>query len=376
MHIEQRLWTVGEGWRDLTPRLQQPAQWVMGFGAREVLADPAHFNALRADYPTAHLLLNSTSGEIFDTTVIDHALIVTAVHFEQTQLQTAAIHIQECTDSRDAGRRLGAMLTAPELAHVFVISDGLQVNGSELVLGLRESLPAGIPVTGGLAGDAARFGQTLVGLDAMPASGNLAAIGLYGTHIRVGHGSVGGWDTFGPERTITRAQANVLYELDNQSALALYKSYLADEAAGLPGTGLLFPLSIRVDGGEPIVRTILAVDEAAQSMTFAGDMPVGASARLMKANFDRLVEGAGDSAEQSLATLNGQADLAICISCVGRKLVLGQRIDEEVEAVRDILGNETIITGFYSYGEISPFTAAGLCELHNQTMTITTLQEV
>ncbi len=376
MHIEQRLWTVDDGWRDLTPRLQHPAQWVIGFGAREVLADPAHFDALRAEYPTAHFLLNSTSGEIFDTTVIDDALVVTAVHFEHTQLQTSTIRIQDCADSRDAGRRLGTALTAPELAHVFVISDGLQVNGSELVLGLRESLPAGIPVTGGLAGDAAHFQQTVVGLDAMPASGNIAAIGLYGVRIRVGHGSVGGWDTFGPDRTITRAQANVLYELDNQSALTLYKSYLGDEAAGLPGTGLLFPLSIRIDGGEPIVRTILAVDEAAQSMTFAGDMPEGASAQLMKANFDRLVQGAGDSAEQSVAALNGQAGLAICISCVGRKLVLGQRIDEEVEAVRDILGNEAIITGFYSYGEISPLGAAGLCELHNQTMTITTLQEV
>ena len=68
-------------------------------------------------------------------------------------------------------------------------------------------------------------------------------------------------------------------------------------------------------------------------------------------------------------------DLAILISCVGRKLVLNQRIEEEVEAIRDILGNKTAITGFYSYGEISPNRGFMTCELHNQTMTITTMSE-
>lgn len=188
----------------------------------------------------------------------------------------------------------------------------------------------------------------------------------------------GGWDPFGPERIITRSQGNVLYELDGQSALGLYKKYLGEHARELPASGLLFPLSLRTQAGAtPVVRTILSVDEATQSLTFAGDVPVGAYARLMKANFDRLIDGATGAATAGGRALGGTAtELAILISCVGRKLVLKQRIEEEVEGVRDVLGAGAVLTGFYSYGEISPFTPGAKCELHNQTMTITTLAEI
>src|SRR6185369_14956603 len=263
------------------------------------------------------------------------------------------------------------------LTHVLVLTDGLKVNGSEFVAGLMKHLPEGITMTGGLAGDGARFGETLVFRDDVPATNSVAAIGLYGSRLKVGFGSMGGWDSFGPDRLITRSKANVLYELDGQSALGLYKQYLGEHAQGLPATGLLFPLSIRTQTGEtPVVRTILSVDEAAQSMTFAGDVPEGAYARLMKANFDRLIDGAAGAARTSYQAIgSGNAELAILISCVGRKLVLKQRVEEEVEAVRDVLGASVALAGFYSYGEISPFTPGAKCELHNQTMTITALSE-
>ena len=263
------------------------------------------------------------------------------------------------------------------MTHVFVCSDGTKVNGSELVRGMLRHLPADVVVTGGLAGDGERFEQTLVFADGQPAVGRIAALGFYGTRLKVGYGSLGGWDPFGPERIITRSSGNVLYELDRQPALALYKRYLGEHAAGLPATGLLFPLSVRAKGGRSeLVRTILAVDEAAQSMTFAGDMPEGAYARLMKANFDRLVEGAHGAAAKSYETIGfSSPDLAVLISCVGRKLVLKQRIEEELEAVRDVLGEQAVLTGFYSYGEICPAAPNANCELHNQTMTITTFSE-
>jgi hypothetical protein len=200
---------------------------------------------------------------------------------------------------------------------------------------------------------------------------------LYGSRLKVGFGSLGGWDSFGPERVVTRSKANVLYELDGRSALGLYRQYLGEQANGLPATGLLFPLSIRTRADEtPVVRTILSIDEEAQSLTFAGDIPEGAYARLMNANFDRLIAGAAGAARTSYQAIGSTAPgLAILISCVGRKLVLKQRIEEEVEAVRKVLGAHAVLTGFYSYGEISPFTPGARCELHNQTMTITTLSE-
>jgi hypothetical protein len=217
----------------------------------------------------------------------------------------------------------------------------------------------------------------VVFLDSLPAVGRVAAIGFYGSRLKVGYGSLGGWDPFGPERLITRSSGNILYELDGQPALPLYKKYLGEHAAGLPATGLLFPLSVRTthEQGE-VVRTILAIDEAQQSMTFAGDMPKGAYARLMKANFDRLIDGAHGAAKTSYESIgSSSADLAILISCVGRKLVLKQRTEEEIEAVRQVLGDRTVLAGFYSYGEICPSAPNANCALHNQTMTITTFSE-
>jgi hypothetical protein len=259
---------------------------------------------------------------------------------------------------------------------VVVVSEGLKVNGSSLVEGLVAGLPAGVGVTGGLSGDGARFQRTVVCVDGPAPTDQIVALGLYGARLRVGCGSRGGWDPFGPERRITKSAGNVLHELDGEPALDLYKRYLADHAARLPASGLLFPLAIRGETGEPVVRTILAIDDAARTLTFAGDMPVGYRARLMKANVEHLVDGASSAAHTSLTgTEITSPDLALLISCVGRKLVLKQRVEEEVEAVREAFGPHTVITGFYSYGEVAPFSPAARCELHNQTMTITTISE-
>jgi hypothetical protein len=289
----------------------------------------------------------------------------------------AQVPIGETARSADAGERLAKALPKRDLVHVFVLSDGVNVNGSELVRGLTEHLPPHVALTGGLSGDGERFKETLVLWDDTPQPGIVAAVGLYGDRLKVGFGSVGGWDPFGPERLITRSKGNVLYEMEGQSALALYKKYLGEHAAGLPATGLLFPLSLRTQrSDEAIVRTIVSVDEEEQSLTFAGEMPIGAHARLMKANFDRLIDGAVGAARASFETIGSVApDLAILISCIGRRLILKQRTEEEVEGVREILGDGAVLSGFYSYGEISPFTPGATCELHNQTMTITTLSE-
>jgi hypothetical protein len=378
MQIEQTRWTQGNGWEPTAPgRLSEAAQLVLLFGSTGVLKEQHHLDEIKQAYPNAHLLGCSTSGEIYETQVFDDSLVATAIQFEDTQIQGVRVKLSDGISSFEAGERLAKEFDKERLVHVFVLSDGLNVNGSELVAGLAAHLPSHVAVTGGLSGDGARFQETLVFWDSSPEQDVIAAIGLYGDRLRVGYGSLGGWDSFGPERLITRSKSNVLYDLDGKSALELYKTYLGEHAKGLPATGLLFPLSLRTeDGTTPVVRTILAVSEEEQSMTFAGDMPEGAYARFMKANFDRLVDGATRAAKTSYEAVGSSSpDLAVLISCVGRKLVLKQRIEEEVEGVRDVLGDRTALAGFYSYGEISPFTPGARCELHNQTMTITTFSE-
>lgn len=376
VQVEQQQWSAPGVWRRDTHRRCQDAQLVLAFGATARIRDAAIWNALREQWPEAHIVACSTAGEIFGTVVHDDSVVATALRFERSRAVAVSVALGDVEGSRAAGRALASRLEAAGLRHVFVVSDGLRVNGSELVYGLTEVLPEGVAVTGGLSGDGSRFQETLVGLDAVPTGGQIVAIGWYGDALEVGFGSLGGWDPFGPERLVTRARGAVLYELDGQPALELYKRYLGDYAAQLPSSGLLFPLTIRRDQEPGVVRTILAVDERAQSLTFAGEVPEGAYARLMRANFDRLVDGAQGAARTCSTALGGRpADVAFLISCVGRKLVLQQRIEEEVEAVREVLGTTPVLTGFYSYGEISPFTPSARCALHNQTMTITTLRE-
>jgi len=378
MKIQQKIWRSDDGWT--TQRLEtfdNSKTLVLAFGDRMLLQKPTFYNEIKAFYPEAEVILNSTSGEIVGGTVVDHSVVLTAIQFEKTDFVVKQVQIIDYEDSNEAGKALAEKLPTEGLKHVFVISDGSAVNGSELVTGLNKNLPEGVTTTGGLAGDGARFEETLVGWNNQPVKGNIVAVGLYGNQLKVGYGSVGGWDSFGPRRTVTKSKANVLYELDGQSCLELYKKYLGDKAEGLPGSALYFPLSIQLENSEKsLVRTILSIDEEKQCMVFAGDMPEGATVQLMKANFDKLIDGAFNAADSCKNTegLN-EPEIALLISCVGRKLVLDQRIDEEIESVQEVLGIEVPITGFYSYGEISPFAGFTNCELHNQTMTITLLSE-
>ncbi len=380
MKIQQKIWSENNGWEELKGEtLPGKNTIVLAFGNRFVLEREELTKEILSSYSEADVIFNSTSGEIQGSSVYDDTIALTAIHFEKTPYKIAKADITEIGKTYETGVSLAQQLNSDDLKHVFIISDGGMVNGTELAKAFNENLPDNVTTTGGLAGDGARFEKTMVGYNEIPSPGKIVAVGLYGDSIQVGYGSVGGWDTFGARRKVTKSSSNVLYELDGKSALELYKTYLGDKAKELPGSALLFPLSITTDEeSKPVVRTILSIDEETQSMTFAGDIPEGATAQLMKANFDKLIDGAYEAAESGKATINKQGkepDIAILVSCVGRKLVLDQRVDEEVESVLEIIGDNVPTTGFYSYGELSPFAGFSSCRLHNQTMTITLLGE-
>lgn len=354
----------------------EKAQLVLGFGSRELISNPSSFDKIKSRYPNSEILLCSSSGEIHNREVVDHTISLVAISFSSTTLKTSEVDIDNYSSSFEAGEALINTFSQENLKLVFVLSDGGKVNGSELVKGMNFVKKERVLITGGLAGDGARFEKTYVGLNKVPETGKIIAVGFYGDHLELSHGSIGGWESFGLEKTVTKANENVLFEIDGKNALDLYKTYLGKYADELPGSALLFPLSIKLSSNqEPIVRTILSVDEKNQSMTFAGDIPVNSKVRFMKVNFDRLIDAASDAATTCLEMNTTNPKLAILISCVGRKLILGNRIEEEIEAVSEVLGNQTLLTGFYSYGEISPLKPLANCELHNQTMTITCLNE-
>ncbi len=378
MRLEQSLWRSGAGWGGNPPgKLGSAAQLALIFADRNILQKTPLLEDIRKIYPKALLFGCSTAGEILDSQALEGTLVLTAVAFDSSSLKSASILLRETGDSFQAGETLARRLPPEGLVHALVLSEGLNINGSALVKGLSGALPPHVTVTGGLSGDGDRFAETCVIVDGKPLQDAVAVLGFYGNRLKIGYGSLGGWDPFGPERLITRSEGNILYELDGKSALELYKKYLGEHAKNLPASGALFPLSLRGrDGRDGVVRTVSSVNEKDQSMTFAGDMPRGSHARFMKANFDRLIDGAVGAAKVSYEAVGSKPpDLALLISCVGRKFVLKQRIEEELEGVREVLGASPVLAGFYSYGEISPFTPNADCELHNQTMTITTLSE-
>jgi len=374
MKIETGRWQAEAGWVSESGALAGcPAQFVLVFGGRRPLAAAAPFEALRQKFPGARVILSSTAGEISGTQVSEDGLVFTAVALEKTRVACAALAIADPAESQRLGAELAGRLTGPDLVHVFVLSDGSLTNGTELARGLSANLPPGVLVTGGLAGDGDRFEQTVVGLDELPVRGRIVAIAFYGRRFKSSYGSAGGWTPVGPEQLVTHAVGNRLLELDDRSALTLYKQYLGEQADTLPSAALRYPFSLSpADRSPTVVRTILSIDEADQSMTFAGDMPPGARVRFMRAADEDLLDGAAHAAEQARRF---PAALVICVSCVGRRLVLGPRIREEIDLVRVAMGSRAVITGFYSYGELAPAGHEPGCRLHNQTMTVTAFAE-
>ena len=364
---------------DVAPLASLQPHLVLVFASLEAM-QALDADRIRALIPQAQWVGCSTAGEISGQGVYDGSIVLTALQFDQPAFRVASVALAGMADSQAAGQRLATCLAHPDLRHVLVLGQGADINGSALVDGLTGTLGSAVVVSGGLAGDGGRFtGARVWGPDGISAT-SVVGIGFDGPGWHISHGSMGGWQRFGPVRTVTRSEGNVLYELDGERALDIYKRYLGDYAAQLPASGLLFPWSVLGSDAqaEGITRTLLGISEADGSLIMAGDIPQGGKLQLMHASVDALVDAAEQAAEtasQDAQATSDQAALALLVSCVGRKLVMGARVDEEVEAVSQMLGQHTTLAGFYSNGEISPHIHSTNCKLHNQTMTITLLSE-
>lgn len=377
MEVSQHIWRPGTEWALIggVASLEFAPQLVFYFGGRELLEDKNIFQTIQKRYPQADILGCSTGGEICQTYVEDQTIVIVAMSFKSTALQSVKMDIAEPSESFAKGQAIGKKLNRDGLKAIFILSEGMNIHGGELILGIKSSVNENVIISGGLAGDGANFQRTLVGLNEAPKPNVIGALGFYGDKILIKTSSKGGWTAFGPKRTITKSYNSILYELDGKPALSLYKHYLGEEAESLPGSALLFPLAISRDGHETnqVVRTILEIDEGNQALRFAGDIPQGYVAQFMHGNHDRLIEGASDAAAELSAGKDNA--LAILISCIGRKLLLGQYTESEIDVVSKVLGETIPIIGYYSYGEISTNNETKECELHNQTMTITFIQE-
>ena len=350
---------------------------VLVFGNRYMLESEHIYGEVKDLFQHAHIVFGTTSGEIIDDRVLEDTVVLTAIEFEKSSV---LIKRRNTKDYKNNDYKLGESLVAEfskeNLKHLFVISEGSSVNGSALISGLENVRDKSISLSGGLCGDDDRFERTLASYNENPKEGEIVAIGFYGETLEITSSNYGGWTPFGPERIITKSQGNILFELDGKPALDLYKTYLGEKANQLPKSALLYPLSVRIEeNSEPLVRTILNIDNDKNTMILAGDVPEGSKVQLMMSSVEDIANGAFHAAELAMKGRKKNPELALLISCIGRKLVMDQRTEEEIEEVKSVIGDDTFISGFYSYGEMAPFSGQKECKLHNQTMTLTLFSE-
>ncbi len=350
---------------------------VLIFGERKMLEDSSIYSEIRELFPTGELVFGSTSGNIMGESVNDESIVITAIEFEKSTFEIKTSNILSTKkDSYKTGSELISQFDQENLKYAFILSEGSFINGSELTKGLNSTAKNDLLITGGLCGDNSRFEKTLASYNENPKPGEVIAIGFYGDTIDVSFSIHGGWTPFGPERIVTKSSSNILYELDNQPALDLYKRYLGEESKNLPSSALLYPLEVKLENSkQSVTRTILNIDEENNAMILAGDIPEGSVAQLMTSSVDNIVNASELAASKALKLKKEKTQLAILISCIGRKLVLDQRVEEEIEEIIETVGENVTYCGFYSYGEIAPFDLEVSCQLHNQTMTITLLSE-
>ena len=377
MKIVQASKIKDQNWEYLQEKIDLEKPLVLVFANRYLLEDAKVVEDIRQEFPYEDIVFGSTSGEISCCSVNDNSISVTAIEFEKSSFVVERQNILDFDKRADKlGEELFRKMPKDGLKHLFVLSEGSFVNGSSLILGLEKNIDDIISITGGMCGDDARFEKTLASYKENPKEGEVVLIGFYGETLEISFASHGGWSSFGPERKITRSTENILYELDGQPALDLYKKYLGEKVSQLPQASLLYPLNVMPEGKEkPVVRTILSINNEDNSMVLAGDVPINSRVQLMMASGDAIANGAEFAAELAMKNRKNKPEIAILVSCVGRKLVMDQRVEEEVEQVREIIGEKIAITGFYSYGEMAPFHGNKFCELHNQTMTLTLISE-
>jgi len=377
MLTEHTLWLREEGWKVVAKSAGFDSPHIV-FYFGEIVSTPAEeiYALLRERYPKAHIVGCNSATHISNDELYEEGLVALAVRFEKTDISVVSTELSGMEDSHEAGQRIGRQLSREDLRGIFVISDGVLLNGSEFSRGINAIIDRKVPVFGGMAADGGRFQSTPVACDGPAREHVVAAVGFYGNKIKIGCGSQGGWVTFGPRRKITKSKGNILYELDGRPALELYKKYLGEEVENLPTSALSFPLMISNEDSKSqgIVRSVIGVDEEKNTLTFAGDVTEGQMAQLMRTSHEGLINGAGSSARNAMENRD-KGELAILVSCIGRKQILKQRTEDEIEVVHDILGQNMPKVGFYSHGEFSPHENSGFCELHNQTMTITILSE-
>ncbi len=325
----------------------------------------------------------STAGEILTEGPSRRSVVVMAIRSDSLRIATGlSMGIRK--NPLQAGRDLATRISQSKLPNphgLLIFPDGLTGNVAEVIRGIQDVLGLSFPIVGGSSADDFAFDRTYQFFHGQVFTDAVAGILLAGP-IALGIGARHGWHPLGKPRRVTRASANIVREMDKQSAVNLYETYFGKAAASLKterlaDMSILYPLGMPIPGEEEyLLRNVLRVDPD-DSIVYAGEVPEGSEVRLMMGSKQKALEAARLAAEQAVRSIAPQTPrLGLVFSSCSRERLFGRRAPEEIASIRRTLGNNVPLVGFYDYGEQAPLTATqfhGRSYFHNESVVVVAL---
>jgi hypothetical protein len=343
---------------------------------------------LRTKLPDVPTIGCSTDGEITSAGLSVDS--VTLMLLASPRMRAKAHVIPNLSeDSERAGIELAKALHDDEARVLMLLPDGLTGNGSAIIRGAQEILGRQFVIAGGTAGDRGRFVKTFQCADGKAHTDALIGLMLYSpTPLELGYGVMSGWRPIGIAKEVTHAEANTVYEIEGETALDMYSRFLGDKASQLPGIGVEYPFALVDRYGEVdtkgiregesyfLMRAPMVVDREKGAVTFAAEIPQGSRIKMTRGKSDEVISASREAASRSLEGLGGPPDAVFFFSCMARKVVLGRRTNLEITAAQEVLGENTPMIGFYTYGEIANCGETfPMCRFHNETATFLAIRE-
>lgn len=305
----------------------------------------------------------SDAGEITNRGPMKESVVVMAIKSDNITF-TPGLGRDVKAGPRAAGqaiaREIKEKAPAP-LRTLVMFPDVLVGNGADIVRGVLDTMGAHFPMVGGAAGDDFKFEKTFEYHNGEVVSGAVAGVGFSG-NFSMGIGMRHGWVPIGMPMKVTKAEGAVVHEINGRPAVSIYEDYFGENIEDLrkeplARMAITYPLGLKIgESDEYLIRDPVTVDEKG-SITCAAEIPEGSEVRLMIGSKEKAIEAAQEAARHLMHEFEIEKTspkFILMFNCIAREKLFGQKANEEIQAVMDIVGHDVPLIGFYTYGEQAP----------------------
>lgn len=375
MEIKKLIYNDGS-WSENFPKdMDSPKTIVLIFGN-----DEQRVQEVIKAFPKSHIAGSSTFGEIYGGHVYDKTVSVSVIKFSDVKIKSVEVPFTDYAESYNTGVKVFQELNEDKLSGILVFTKGLVFNGDQFAKGINSKNNKNVLIGGGMAGDP-EVKDTWVISKQGKRTQAVVAVGFYGDNFQMMISTESGITPLGVERTVTKSDKNILYEVNHKPALEFYREFLGDNFKDLTKSAIQYPIAVSKDykiSQAELVRTPYTINEKDQSVTFTGEVPEGLQIRLMMAGSENMVSGSEKAAQDTKTRIKkakGDPAFVLLVSCASRKMVMGEFTEEEIDMVQTVLGQKDYtISGYYAFGEIVS-AQGGTCVLQNQTINLISFYE-